>query len=150
MSESSIEESVNLGAMGEALNDKMDRDGLNADIKPAAGYGVDYVVEWKVPTESDPSWYRKYASGWVEQGGRFDVGSDTTSNGLYTANFSITMKNTDYYASSSMGANSVDSGYGAYTSICTPRKTTSSVSFYVWKTETSYRWIYWEVKGMTA
>ena len=29
----------------------------------------DYVVESKVPTESDPSWYRKYKSGWLEQGG---------------------------------------------------------------------------------
>ena len=69
MSESSIDKSINLGAMGEALNDKMDRDGLNANINPAAGYGVDYVVNWKVPTESDPTWYRLYRSGWVEQGG---------------------------------------------------------------------------------
>lgn len=30
---------------------------------------IDYVVESKVPTESDPSWYRKYKSGWLEQGG---------------------------------------------------------------------------------
>lgn len=30
---------------------------------------IDYVVESKVPTESDPSWYRKYKSGWIEQGG---------------------------------------------------------------------------------
>lgn len=29
----------------------------------------DYVVESKVPTASDPNWYRKYKSGWVEQGG---------------------------------------------------------------------------------
>lgn len=29
---------------------------------------IDYVVDRKVPTESDPSWYRKYKSGWVEQG----------------------------------------------------------------------------------
>lgn len=30
---------------------------------------IDYVVEWKVPTSSDPTWYRLYKSGWVEQGG---------------------------------------------------------------------------------
>ena len=29
---------------------------------------IDYVVDSKVPTESDPSWYRKYKSGWLEQG----------------------------------------------------------------------------------
>ena len=28
----------------------------------------DYVVEWKQPSESDPSWYRVYKSGWKEQG----------------------------------------------------------------------------------
>lgn len=32
---------------------------------------IDYVVESKVPTASDPSWYRKYKSGWLEQGGEF-------------------------------------------------------------------------------
>ena len=31
---------------------------------------IDYVVDRKVPTESDPSWYRKYKSGWIEQGGQ--------------------------------------------------------------------------------
>lgn len=31
---------------------------------------IDYVVDSKIPTESDPSWYRKYKSGWLEQGGQ--------------------------------------------------------------------------------
>lgn len=30
---------------------------------------IDYVVESKVATDEDPSWYRVYKSGWVEQGG---------------------------------------------------------------------------------
>lgn len=30
---------------------------------------IDYVVEYKNPTDSDPTWYRKYKSGWLEQGG---------------------------------------------------------------------------------
>ena len=30
----------------------------------------DYVVEWQIPTaENNHTWYRKYKSGWVEQGG---------------------------------------------------------------------------------
>lgn len=92
MSESSIEESINLGAMSEALNDKMDRDGLNANINPAVGYGVDYVVEWKVPTDEDPTWYRKYASGWVEQGG---INQSGTTRPI-VQNLLITMANTNY------------------------------------------------------
>lgn len=31
---------------------------------------IDYVVEWQTPTaENNYTWYRKYASGWIEQGG---------------------------------------------------------------------------------
>ena len=29
----------------------------------------DYVVDYKTPTDADPTWYRVYKSGWVEQGG---------------------------------------------------------------------------------
>ena len=32
---------------------------------------IDYVVESKFPTADDPTWYRVYKSGWLEQGGRF-------------------------------------------------------------------------------
>ncbi len=31
---------------------------------------IDYVVEYKNPTDSDPTWYRKWKSGKLEQGGR--------------------------------------------------------------------------------
>lgn len=33
--------------------------------------GADYVIAWQMPTsENNYTWYRKYRSGWVEQGGR--------------------------------------------------------------------------------
>ena len=32
---------------------------------------IDYVVESKFPTADDPTWFRKYKSGWLEQGGYF-------------------------------------------------------------------------------
>lgn len=38
----------------------------------------DYVVESKYPTAADPSWYRKYKSGWLEQGGLAKSNSDVT------------------------------------------------------------------------
>lgn len=31
--------------------------------------GIDYVVEYKLPTSSDKSWYRIYKSGFKEMGG---------------------------------------------------------------------------------
>lgn len=36
--------------------------------------GYDYVVDWQMPTSANSyTWYRKYKSGWVEQGGRCTV-----------------------------------------------------------------------------
>ena len=34
---------------------------------------IDYVVESKCPTADDQTWYRKYKSGWLEQGGLVTV-----------------------------------------------------------------------------
>lgn len=53
---------------------------------------IDYVVESKTPTESDPSWYRVYKSGWIEQGGRVP----STANNLTVTNFSKEFKDTNY------------------------------------------------------
>lgn len=54
----------------------------------------DYVVESKYPTEDDPSWYRVYKSGWVEQGGL--VTFSNNQNAKQTINFLLPMKDTNY------------------------------------------------------
>jgi hypothetical protein len=52
----------------------------------------DYVVESKVPTANDPTWYRVYKSGWVEQGGYY-----TISNSAFTSfNLLKEMADTNY------------------------------------------------------
>lgn len=49
---------------------------------------IDYVVERQVPTaQNNYTWYRKYKSGWVEQGGH---------SHSKTVTLPITMANTDY------------------------------------------------------
>lgn len=49
---------------------------------------IDYVVESQAPTaENNYTWYRKYKSGWVEQGGH---------SHSKTVTFPIIMANTDY------------------------------------------------------
>lgn len=40
---------------------------------------IDYVVESKLPTADDPTWYRVYKSGWIEQGGLYLVSSVSTN-----------------------------------------------------------------------
>ena len=40
----------------------------------------DYVVDWQIPTSANGyTWYRKYKSGWVEQGGTVTTASDTST-----------------------------------------------------------------------
>ena len=54
------------------------------------GYMVDPVVDFQTPSiENNYTWYRKYASGWVEQGGY--IPSNTTS-----LVFPVTMADTNY------------------------------------------------------
>lgn len=57
---------IDFGQISEALNDKVDRDLHNVDTTVKA----DAVIDYQVPTEANGyTWYRKYKSGWVEQGG---------------------------------------------------------------------------------
>ena len=57
------------GVTTEVLSDKADLDFSNTTM-------IDYVVEKQEPTSSNNyTWYRKYKSGWVEQGGLNTQGS---------------------------------------------------------------------------
>ena len=40
---------------------------------------IDYVIESKLPTAEDPTWYRLYKSGWIEQGGKTTIAVSTGS-----------------------------------------------------------------------
>lgn len=82
-------EDINIGAITEALNDKTDRDLRNVDTTAKA----DAVIDYQEPTaENDYTWYRKYKSGWVEQGGV----SVYTSDADYTVNMPVEMTDTNY------------------------------------------------------
>jgi hypothetical protein len=59
---------------------------IRSDIATLQGY--DYVIETQSPTaENDYTWYRKYKSGWVEQGGKA-LSKNVT--------LPVTMANTNY------------------------------------------------------
>lgn len=77
---------INIGAITEALNDKSDRDLRNVDTTAKA----DAVIDYQEPTSANNyTWYRKYKSGWVVQGG-----PQSTIN--TTINLPVEMANTDY------------------------------------------------------
>ena len=100
------------GLNAELFNGKADVDLGNV---PA---NYDYVVESQSPTASNGyTWYRKYKSGWVEQGG-------TAASGSSSVTFPVEFANTGYYFNANLtaGGNAstghiISSGYG--TTSCT-------------------------------
>lgn len=65
----------------------------------------DYVVQSQTPTSSNNyTWYRKYKSGWVEQGGKITL-SGTISATNVRVTFPVEMSNTNYTAICANNAN---------------------------------------------
>lgn len=128
------------GAEGE-LTYVSDTKGLRIhDGSTQGGIDVDVVVVFIKPTaENNYTWARKYASGWVEQGGTMSARS---SNSSVTAIFPIQMADSNY----SVNSITVYASGGTDVANQITARTTTSVSIYDW----SGRETIWEVKGMAA
>lgn len=126
-----------IGALAEQLNNKMDLPTGKSQSD------VDYVVESKFPTEDDPSWYRVYKSGWLEQGGRVQK----TSTEL-----NVTMTKAFADVSYALSVTACYPGSGDSTVVVRINTTvTTSSSFRIqasWTSSSGY--IQWEAKGMGA
>jgi hypothetical protein len=110
----------------------------------ASSGSADFVVAWQAPTEANEyKWYRKYKSGWVEQGGQF--GDGTT--GVLTVTLPIVMSDTNYNLI--VSANVTDGSYfgTGYKVSTTEIKvwTTNHAGNTVKQTGSS-----WQVSGMAA
>lgn len=108
---------------------------------------ADYVVESQFPTaENNYTWYRKYKSGWVEQGGFVNSGSQTS------VNFLIPMANTDYFASFMFASNTLQPAYTGVQGI--NRTTTGMVVCGFYNNRANYSTIgeamYWKIEGVSA
>lgn len=78
---------IDFGQLSEALNGKSDRDLRNVDTTAKA----DAVIDFQLPTaENGYTWYRKYKSGWVEQGGYIDGNYSHTFSGTYMSSYVAT------------------------------------------------------------
>ena len=107
------------------------------------------VIEFQEPTSANGyTWYRKYADGWVEQGG---VAAYTGSN-IRSISFPITMANTNYQVIGNV-KNANDDGY-CYT--LQPR-TLNTSNMTVFCSYTNYvdsgsagEDFFWQVSGMAA
>ena len=122
------------GTILEVLNNKTDRDMHNVDTIAKA----DAVIDYQIPTaENSYTWYRKYASGWVEQGG-IEVANTTT------VNFPVTMANKSYWYIVKGNYDNTTGSYASSHDYVTTRNTTGFVL------STGGTTMCWEVKGMSA
>lgn len=77
------------------------------DGETIGGITMDYVVAWQMPSiDNNFTWYRKYASGFVEQGGQTPGETQSTA---VTITLPITMKDGNYYVG--ITSNAQPNGY---------------------------------------
>lgn len=104
----------------------------------------DYVVESQLPTaDNGYTWYRKYKSGWVEQGGYVEGAGSPVEVAL-----PIHMNNTDYGAQMTPAANSTGTNPRVYVSKTT--LTTTSIRLVFGSYQDGQYKAYWQVSGMSA
>jgi hypothetical protein len=117
----------------------MDTPGLHQ--RAAKGHEV---IEFQAPTVTNNyTWYRKYADGWVEQGGKASVtGYGQTSNTTIT--LPVEMANSDFFAMATILGNGENIGVGQEVAILS----TSQISLRINYSSTLTRTLSWEVKGM--
>lgn len=129
--QSAIEQTA--GITAETLNGKADIDLGNLPTN------IDYVVESQVPTaDNGYTWYRKYKSGWVEQGGRVTVNGTISATNVRVT-FPVEMANNNYTAICANNANVGIAGYVGWEST-----TAMSVGTMTSKSGTTT----WSVSGM--
>ena len=97
----------------------------------------DYVVESKTPTAEDPTWYRVYKSGWVEQGG-------ITAANISSVQLLKEFADTNYVVFGNIITSDAQQVYGVQVNIKT--KTTSSFEY----PAASGAQRHWEAKGQGA
>jgi hypothetical protein len=123
---------INVGAITEALNSKVDLvNGVPQDA-------VDYVVAMQRPTaDNNYTWYRKYKSGWVEQGGKI-------SQSVTSITMPVEMKDGNYDCFVTY-YKSTTNETAALNKYCTATQTTAGFTV----TSSTIERI-WQVSGMAA
>ena len=134
-----VENDAFTGAAGELTMDTTTNGLRIHDGTQAGGYEIDTVVEFQKPTaQNNYTWARKYASGWVEQGG-------VTGSGVGSVTFPVTMADDNYTIVRVQNFTSgTQSNYPGWTSGVST-KTTTGFTFNNTADSSC-----WEVKGVAA
>lgn len=111
----------------------------------------DYVVDFQAPTAANGyTWYRKYKSGWVEQGG---VIITTASYQNHAVSLPVKMLDGNYSVQKTMhgGANSGTSfAWRALADVESGQNNTDTIVNISAPTNSQCLSVFWEVKGMAA
>ena len=116
-------------------------------VVPDFPAGMDYVVETQLPTSSNNyAWYRKYKSGWIEQGGFI---SESSGNGTVT--MPVAMSDTNYQI---VATNNAINGQGAWGWVYVPAGTKTTTGFGLGSRHSAGTAVYlraaWRVSGFAA
>ena len=133
------------GAVGEVTVDTTTHALKVHDGVKQGGYMVDTVVAYQLPTDAnDHTWYRKYASGWVEQGGWFKASATNTAK---TITLPVQMSDANYNGFAIVECqNAGDSGNALSQRTCFIRTSATQITV----SQTSSWPTQWEIKGMAA
>lgn len=114
---------------------------IESAITTLAGY--DYVIESQLPTaDNNYTWYRKYKSGWVEQGGITASSSGSTRKNI---TFPVPMANANYTALVTIIADLPFGAPGTNFGV-DDDKTTTTMGIYSGNTAA----LAWRIEGMSA
>lgn len=132
-----------VGAQGEITMD-IDTNALRVHNGTTAGGAaiIDTIVAFQRPTEENGyTWYRRYSSGWVEQGG--------VSNGLNAVvTLPVEMADTNYtLVCSGVYEPRTNTGGATYSSVSGDRTSTTTITL---GNPTGFATMGWQVSGMAA
>lgn len=129
---------------------QVDIDNIATELNACYGHRV---VEFQLPTaDNNYTWYRKYADGWVEQGGKTTTFTNTangTSNNK-TVVLPITMLDANYNTITTRAGGS--SGW-SWRELCVSGKTTTQFTIEEWTNNAASGttcYAEWQVSGMAA
>ena len=106
----------------------------------------DYVIESQLPSvQNSNTWYKKYKSGWVEQGGIVSVNVFANTDTAWSASLPISMSNTEYTVLCNPKSGWITSLKGGVETV-----TTTGISGYVNNANATTVYIYWQVIGISA
>lgn len=140
---------INVGAITEALNNKVD---LVIGVPQDA---VDYVVAMQRPTaDNNYTWYRKYKSGWVEQGGYVASNGNSDQHITLPVQMAYCTYNVDTKAKSSATSRQNDTNDANRNTVFYYSKiiyNQTETGFNIGSsTEMSIVGVYWQVSGIAA